>query len=166
MQMTNIKPKKFDEPRPYPVVMGIVHDGERLLVIHRSKTVRSAPDAWSVPTGLHEWGETLSDQLQTELMEEFNLTLLKAPIAPAYTYESISPNGDGWHWVIMVFLAKVETFGAIVNNEPDKHDQFKLLTFREFNDMVFDDGVTWTPNLKRALIRLLPKIEAHMERKY
>jgi ADP-ribose pyrophosphatase YjhB (NUDIX family) len=146
--------------------MGIVHDGERILLLHRSPAVRSAWNAWSLVTGLHEWGMTMGAQLEAELAEEFNLKLMKTPIAPMYTYESISPNGDGWHWVIMVFIARVETFASIKNMEPDKHDEYRLLSVDAFVDMVFDETVMWTPGLKKALVQMMPKITNTLERKY
>lgn len=106
---------------PRSVVMAIPIDARGCCLVHkRSKTVRSAPNCWSFPTGLHEHGQPMHLECARELMEEHRLPVFSS--APVGWYESISPDGDGWHWVIHVHVCMVvgEIIQA-VNCEPDKH---------------------------------------------
>jgi len=92
---------------------------ERILVHKRGPNVRSAPNVWSFPSGLHEHGESLEDAARREIMEEFNLKI--EHLIQVGTYEN--QPGDGWHWVITLFIGSVENVEAYTNREPDKHPE-------------------------------------------
>lgn len=97
----------------------------RVLLMHRSDKVRSAKNVWSFPSGLHDIGETLFQTLERELWEEYQM----APFGGSFigVYENIAgdPEGEQYHWVVLLFAALVPDVRLAVNREPDKHDQMK-----------------------------------------
>lgn len=127
---------------PHVTTAGFVFDQSgRMLLMHRSDKVRSAKNSWSFPSGLHEECLTLHEQLACELDEELNLTCT-GEFLQVGTYENIAL-GDGWHWVITMFVAEVTNLGSVVNKEPDKHDEIRLVDIVSFNPNDF----TWAPGL-------------------
>jgi len=121
---------KFSDPTPYPVVAGFAIDGGgNFPILHRSSKVRSAPNCWSLPSGLHEVGETQSESFSREMMEELQLRVRENAIAVLPPYENMP--GDGWHWVITHLISKsVDSLDHVVNLEPDKHDDMSIASHR------------------------------------
>jgi ADP-ribose pyrophosphatase YjhB (NUDIX family) len=121
---------------PRTVVQAIVIDNnEKALLIHRSPTVRSAANVWSVPSGLQEIGESISETIDRELVEEFSLKAIR--IIPRGIYENIAgdPNAtEQYHWVIVVVVVVVEDVNALINNEPDKHDVTEIVPISWFRN--------------------------------
>lgn len=114
-------------PQSAVQVIPIDFDG-RMLVMHRSPTVRSAPNVWSFPSGLHDIGETVIDCARRELYEEYGLQLLDSGIAGVY--ENIAGDsgpGAQYHWVITVVVGLVPDVRVAANKEPDKHDQMLFI---------------------------------------
>lgn len=129
--------KRLDIPTPYPVVQMIVTDGHSVLAIHRSHAVRSAKNIWSMPSGMHDIGETRDQCARRELLEEFGLTIKDLSFIGAY--ENIVLNeADNFHWIIQTCVAKVRDFTDLVNREPDKHDEFRLVPVAAIETMVDD----------------------------
>jgi ADP-ribose pyrophosphatase YjhB (NUDIX family) len=100
----------------------------RVLVIHRSNKVRSARNIWSLPSGMHDVGETIETTIDRELEEEFAIK----PDAYGYlgVYENIAGDPtakEQYHWVITCFACRIPTFDVLVNREPEKHDQFAFV---------------------------------------
>lgn len=144
-----LKPwKKFDAARPYTTVSGIAYDAEgHFPLMYRSDKVRSAKNAWSVPSGLHELGFTIHQQFATELKEELGLDVVDVAKSKVHgLYENIAcnrPSEDNWHWVINVLSVQVETLDTLVNKEPHKHSEIRLVSVVDFNPRDF----VWTPGL-------------------
>jgi len=145
--------KKFDHPRPYVTVIGFAMDSQgRFPIFFRSDKVRSAKNAWSMPSGLHEVGYSYGEQFGVELGEELNLE----PISPAKKigyYEAIiyGKNGeDNWHWVMLMMAMRVKTLDTLANKEPEKHSDIQIITVAE----LFDSYISrpWTMGLKEALV--------------
>lgn len=127
--------------------------------MHRGPNVRSVPNTWSFPTGMHEIGESLYSCGRRELREELNLEAIRGVVLGAY--DNIP--GDGYHWMIIVMLVLVESFDDMVNNEPDKHDileivsQYELTRDDFFVDYPFHPSfVEWFKgNFRRVLNTIL-----------
>lgn len=130
--MINIK---WKEPVPRTVVQAIVIDKkQKAILIHRSPTVRSAANVWSVPSGMQDIGESINETITRELEEEFSLKPIK--IYPRGIYENIAgdPNTEAqYHWVIIVVVIVVEDVKLLINNEPDKHDKVEIVPINWFN---------------------------------
>lgn len=146
----------FGEPRPYVTVSGFVFDRQgRFVAIHRSAGVRSAPNCWAVPSGLAEAGVPLTTQLAVELDEELNLKVEPAAATLIGVYENrrpddrlippeARPTAAGWHWVILVYVLKIDSFDGLVNNEPHKHDAVEIIDPSEDASWT---GFAWEPAL-------------------
>lgn len=140
--------KMFDAPRPYNTVSGIAFDAEgRFPLLYRSDKVRSAKNAWSIPSGLAEIGFTSQQQFAIELAEELKLDVLDVTKTTIHgLYENIAcnrPNEDNWHWVISVLSVQVATLDTLINKEPHKHSEIRIVSAVDF-----DPGqLVWTPGL-------------------
>lgn len=115
----------FTDPKPYVTVSGIAYDQfGNFPLLWRTDKVRSAKNCWSLPSGLHEVGLTVTEQFAVELKEELNLTAIPETSRFIGFYENIRPDplpAKGWHWVIFVMTMQVESLERIQNKEPDKH---------------------------------------------
>lgn len=70
-------------------VKGMVHDGSRVLMGRRSKSVASYPGAWEfVPGGTLEPGEAPEAAIARELAEETRLALSSPPVAVAVLFDA------------------------------------------------------------------------------
>ena len=132
---TTVPWKTFDVPRPQVVVGGFaINQYGEFPVLFRTDKVRSAPNCWALPTGLHELGLTLSQQFANELEEELGLTV--SPNTRSVNlgvYENMP--GDGWHWVINMVAVSVAK-SDIVNKEPDKHSDIRWVSINQFRELL------------------------------
>jgi ADP-ribose pyrophosphatase YjhB (NUDIX family) len=149
--------KKFEEARPYVTVAGFAVDSKgRFPIIYRGPNVRSVKNCWSLPSGLHEVGLTMEQQFCVELGEELNLEADSSRAYKIGTYENILEL-DRWHWIINNFAVPVKTLDTIVNKEPDKHPEIRIVTF----DEAIKANLTWGPNLGKFLQD--PEIQARIK---
>lgn len=137
---------------PYVGVIGITYDDKgNFPMIFRGPNVRSAKNAWSLISGLHEIGLTLEQQLCTETQEEANLEPIIETVKSVGCYENIAVS-DGYHWLMTFMTVRVKTLATLVNKEPEKHPE--IGTFSVF-DMVNGRSEFWdrpfTPGLGEAL---------------
>lgn len=142
-------------PRPYVTTSGlaIAPDGY-FPIIYRSDAVRSAKNCWSLPSGLHEIGLTLFEQLTIELREELNLEVdhergVRVPPYPTCVYENIA-HVDCYHWVIAVMVVPVKTLETLTNREPEKHPEIRRVHYTDILSAEFL-GLPWAPGLGPAL---------------
>lgn len=142
----------FQDPRPYVTVSGFVVDNEgNFPLLHRSNLVRSARNAWSLPSGLHEVGFTGPEQFENEIREELGLTPVKGACQFVGVYENIRPDGQdvpGWHWFIAVYVQKVVTLDTLVNKEPHKHDAIEIANYQS----PWVQNKIWAPKLEPFLL--------------
>lgn len=156
-QMPLVIPLKTLNRGPHVTVAGFVYDATgHMVMLHRSAQVRSAKNAWSFPSGLHEERLTLEEQLGIELQEELGLEPT-GRYAQIGTYENIAIE-DGWHWVITMFNVRVVSLATVVNKEPHKHDEIRSVSIAGFNA----DDYVWTPGLKKFLESYWEKAKADM----
>lgn len=153
----------FTDPRPYVTVSGFAFDGNgRFAALHRSANVRSAANCWALPSGLHEVGYTGPEQFCIELKEELNLDADPKSAVLIGHYENIRPDKteEGWHWFIVVYAVKVKTLETIVNSEPHKHDEIKVVPIDDEEGWL---SLAWEPALSRFLDKHVDdiKIAAH-----
>lgn len=145
---------------PSHVVQMIPIDAEgNVMLMHRGPHVRSVPNVWSFPSGLHDIGETIAECAARELFEEFNLTGEKCVVLG--TYENLP--GDGYHWVITVVLVQVESFDRMLNKEPEKHDKTEIVSQHRLLDTDFFDVYNFHPSFaewaKKAFVGILANVQ-------
>lgn len=147
---------KFDHPRPYIGIIGFAYDNNgKFPILFRSNEVRSAKNAWSLVSGLHEVGKSLFQQFADECKEELNLTATGEGCKIGY-YEAIIPE-DGWHWLMVIVAMKVTGFHSLINKEPNKHSDVKIISIEDFyHDYI---GQQWTPGTLRALLEYHKEIK-------
>lgn len=134
---------------PYPVVIGFAHSGGKFVIFQRTKHVRSAKEALSIPSGLCEVGIPMFKQFSVELKEEFNLTAIPDTFSVIGVYENIS-HDDQWHWVLILVACEVNRFDELANCEPDKHENPRLVNMAEFTTILADPGSKFAPGLREA----------------
>lgn len=139
--------KKYDDPRPYSTVGGFaVHPDGSFPILHRSNNVRSVRNCWSLPTGNCEIGKSMTDQFATELDEELGLHMTNAAPIPIGWYENISKETDNWwHWIIHIYVVRVDEATSYINREPEKHDNILRVTLPKLKYMM-DNGETFAPH--------------------
>lgn len=148
--------KKFDTARPYPSVIGLaVDEAGKFPIFYRTGAVRSAKNAWSMPSGLHEAGRSAEAQFGTELAEELGLHAIPETFVKLGFYENVvfdRPGEDNWHWVNLLVAIGVDNHKGITNKEPEKHANLTLVTVDQLYAHYLDEAHQWTPGLKEALL--------------
>ena len=92
----------------YPVVSGgavVLDDGDRVLLVKRGH--EPLKGRWSLPGGVVELGESLSDALVREVQEETGLAVDVGPLVEAL--DRVERTSDGrvaYHYVILDFLCR------------------------------------------------------------
>lgn len=154
------KDNNTPKPGPYCTVSGIAYDKSGVFpILWRSNKVRSAKEAWSLPSGLHETGFTVFEQFGIELHEELCLEPMIETGKLVGLYENIACI-DGYHWVINVQLMEVADVGALVNKEPDKHPEIQMAHISYLTqDEWWEKHAKWTPGLKEFLYPARFKIQ-------
>ena len=146
--------RMFVNARPYVTVIGFAMDGQgKFPIFFRSNKVRSAKNAWSMPSGLHEIGLPWWQQFSNELKEELNLDTIQGTARKIGFYEAIihdKPGEDNWHWVLLLMAMRVKTLETMVNKEPEKHSDVRIVTAAELFVQFMDKP--WTLNLREALL--------------
>lgn len=111
-----------------------------MLMMHRSKNVRSAANVWSFPSGLHDIGERVDQCAARELKEEYGLIMTSG--CHLGVYENIAgddPAREQFHWVMIVVAGLVKNVLVSVNKEPEKHDVMRHERFERLATLSFDE---------------------------
>ena len=95
-------------------MVGLLKQGDRVLLGHRSPQRRRFPDAWAFPGGHVEPGEAPGAALVRELKEELDV-VITAPTGPPLAVIST----DDFH--LELWLIESWT-GTPINAAPDEHD--------------------------------------------
>lgn len=130
------------DPRAYPnrpilaVSAAIIRDG-RVFIARRARG--PALGVWTMPGGMVEAGETLSEALTREILEETSMTI--EPIALAGHREVVVRDGDGRvsrHFVIMCFASRWIGGDTRLN---DELDEAKWVRTSELKDLKTTEGL-------------------------
>lgn len=130
------------DPRAYPnrpilaVSAAIVRDG-RVFIARRARG--PALGVWTMPGGMVEAGETLSEALVREILEETSMTI--EPVALAGHREVVARDNDGRvsrHFVIMCFASRWVDGETMLNEELD---EFKWVRLPDLKDLKTTDGL-------------------------
>jgi len=99
--------KRHYPDQPLVGVGAVIFRGEEVLLVRRGQ--EPARDSWSLPGGLVELGETLTDALRRELREETGLTVTIRGIAAVLDriYRD-DAGGIPYHYVLVDFLCDYE----------------------------------------------------------
>ena len=98
--MTNITAKQ-----PQVAVGALVIKDEKVLLVKRGQP--PAKGLWALPGGRVQWGETLAQAAEREVLEETGVAVKAGQII--YTFDSITRDDQGsvcFHYVIVDFLAQ------------------------------------------------------------
>jgi 8-oxo-dGTP diphosphatase len=102
--------------RPFLAVSAAIIRGDRLLIVRRARP--PADGVFTLPGGVVEVGETLTEAITREVMEETGLTI--EPVGLAGFREAIGRDGDDRverHFVILCFAAHWTGGEPVLNEE-------------------------------------------------
>jgi len=117
-----------------------------VLVLFRTETAPTRPNAWDLPGGELEFGEKPAEGMIREIQEEAGLAV--EAVRVFHIESSVSPENE--FWVLITYAAQAISEAVTLSYE---HNQFKWVTPSEFMMMSTSD------RQKRALeIYLAQKI--------
>lgn len=138
------------DAKPQVTVMGVVYDDAgNFPILYRSNRVRSAKNCWSLPSGWHEVGMSLTEQLAVEAHEELDVMAIPKTGEIIGVYENIATR-DNWHWVMVIMTMRVRTLKGLRNVEPEKHSEIAIY---KYTDILCEKFIKrpWAPYLGDAL---------------
>ena len=107
------------------VVAGVLVDGDRILLAHRSPTRRWYPDVWDLPGGHVQDGEEERAAVARELAEELGVRVQLVGARPLLRLEDPTD-----HVRLGIWLVERWT-GEVVNCAPDEHDELRWVSEAE-----------------------------------
>jgi 8-oxo-dGTP pyrophosphatase MutT (NUDIX family) len=113
-------PASTEDPPRARIVTGLLRDGDRMLLCHRSAHRRWYPDVWDLPGGHVEPGEPPGVALARELREELGVDIVVPPGPP--WREVRGATFDMQIWLIDTWT------GSPVNAAPEEHDAVAWFT--------------------------------------
>lgn len=102
------------------VVAGALIKGRRILLCHRSPGRRWYPDVWDLPGGHVELGETPTEALERELLEELGVSVFSLAPRPLMRLRTVDVEMGIWYvggWN-----------GTPANVAPEEHDAIAWFT--------------------------------------
>lgn len=126
------------------VVVVALLDGARVLLGHRSPQRVSSPNVWDFPGGHVEEGESLSEALTREILEELGVVIALGDAQPVLHVETEIPELDFMVWATRSWR------GDVRNAQPDEHDDLGWFTLEECDDLDLADE-SYRPLLRRLL---------------
>jgi ADP-ribose pyrophosphatase YjhB (NUDIX family) len=123
--------------RPFLAVSAAILRGGKVLVVRRAR--KPALGVYTVPGGVVEAGETLTEAVTREVMEETAMTI--APVALAGHREAIVRDAEGRaerHFVILCFAARWIAGEPLLNEELD---DFRWVALDELKGLKTTEGL-------------------------
>ena len=106
----------------------VINDNNEVLLVKRSSSSRTEPGMWSRPGGQVEFGETVEEAVEREVLEETGVTV------KFERFLCMDQNmGESKHWIALGFLATYVS-GRAQNLEPDKHYAVRWVSLDELPD--------------------------------
>lgn len=124
------------------VVCGLLLDSGRVLLVRRNSSRAWAPDCWDAPGGHIEKGESDSDAIRRELLEELGVEVARDDVR-------VVARLTGRDFDARVFLVERWT-GSPANTAPEEHDRIAWFGEKEIDGLVLAD-----PDLLEIIIREL-----------
>jgi len=112
---------------PVEVVAGIVVDGGRVLLCHRSAARTWYPDVWDLPGGHRERGEPPARALVRELEEELGI-VIEEPSGPEFRHLRTG-KFDMRVWIVTRWA------GSPTNASPEEHDEVAWMSAQELSGL-------------------------------
>ena len=110
----------------------IINDNNEVLLVKRSINSRTEPGTWSRPGGQVEFGETVEEAVEREVLEETNVQVRVL----RFLEMTQNINQDKFkHWIALGFLAK-HVSGEPENLEPTKHDEVRWISLSELPENI------------------------------
>lgn len=103
----------------------IINDNDEILLVKRSLSSRTDPGLWSRPGGEVEFGETVHEAVEREVLEE---TGIRVKIDRFLCMDENMEESK--HWIALGFLTRYVS-GEVKNLEPDKHDEVKWVSLND-----------------------------------
>lgn len=110
----------------YVGIHALIRNGDRFLVLHRTKTKTYMPDKWDIPGGSMEMGETLEDAVVREVLEETGLKVKPGRILYAFSNFTELPNRQ----TLQIVIASETELGSVLLN-PAEHSEYRWVTVEE-----------------------------------
>ena len=133
----------YDLPMAEAIVAGVMIKDGRILLCHRSADRRWYPGVWDLPGGHVEFGETPTEALKRELVEELGVCVhsLSHPLDRLCTpeFEMDIWQVTGWD-------------GTPANLVPEEHDAIAWFTAEELTSLEVAHG-SYLPLLRTVLKR-------------
>ena len=123
--------------RPFLAVSAAILRDGKVLVVRRAR--KPALGVYTMPGGVVEAGETLTEAVTREVMEETAMTI--APDALAGHREAVIRDAEGrveWHFVILCFASRWIAGEPVLNEELD---DFRWVTLDELKALKTTEGL-------------------------
>lgn len=105
------------------VVCAIVHDGRgKILLMKRGKGARDEHGCWDICAGALEFGESVDEAIEREMMEELITKPLDTVFLTVGDAHRVNYEGQKTHWVYLLHAVRVDPKTAKLG-EPHKFDE-------------------------------------------
>lgn len=121
------------------VVLGLLRNGDRLLLGHRHPDRAAFPNTWDLPGGHVDEGETLTEALYRELDEELGVVVEQATELASLRLGDFD----------LTFFMVDEWRGEPHNTATDEHDELRWVSIERLQHLQFPHPV-YLPLLRRA----------------
>jgi 8-oxo-dGTP diphosphatase len=125
------------------IVAGAMTKDGRILLCHRSPDRQWYPDVWDLPGGHVEPGETSTEALKRELLEELGVSVHSLPRHPLDRLRTPEFEMDIW--------PVTSWHGTPSNLVPEEHDAIEWFRAEDFTTLEMAHGSY--PALLRAVLR-------------
>lgn len=133
--------------RSTKIVTAFIQNDERLLILKRSKRVKTMRGLWAGVSGIIEGDEEPLDRAKIEIFEETGMTEDKIDLVKAAKKMKVnSPQYENHEWEIFPFLFDVKTPQVRLNWENSEYKWIKRDELKNYSTV---------PSLERVLLNLL-----------
>ena len=117
-----------------------LHKDGKLLIGKRALTKSFLPGKWELPGGHVEFGETVKECLERELIEEFNIEIILGEPYAEFTYLM---NEDRDHVIEVLYFAQMKNPDQVIPLNRVDHEEHAWITEEEvdkYYDKDDDEG--------------------------